>query len=122
MVDHLRLAAQFATPTTGKKFSLTGNSCLVDPGFGRWCGEATSKRRSNSVRRAPRPVYTFPMELDLDNKIFPLPNARRLIVERFGVRITDKNGRTILESGAKKEVCFDRSLSKADRRLLSGLK
>ena len=62
------------------------------------------------------------MELDLDNEIFRLPNARRLIVERFGVRITDKSGRTILESGAKKEVCFERSLNEADRRLLSDLK
>jgi len=62
------------------------------------------------------------MEFELSNKIFPLPNAKRLIVEQFGVRIVDKSGRTVLESGRRKEVCFDRSLSDADRRLLSDLK
>lgn len=62
------------------------------------------------------------MAFELDNKIFPLPNARRLLVEPFGVRILDKSGRTRLESGRKKEACFDRSLSEADRRLLSDLK
>ena len=66
--------------------------------------------------------YTFRMELGLNNKIFRLPNARRMVVEPFGVRITDKEGNTILESGRRREVCFDRSLSEADRRLLSDLK
>jgi hypothetical protein len=62
------------------------------------------------------------MDSELSNSIYRLPNARRMIVERFGVRITDKNGNTILESGSKKEACFERSLSEADRRLLSELK
>jgi len=62
------------------------------------------------------------MDCELNNKIFRLPNARRMIVEQFGVRITDKSGNTILESGSKRETCFDRSLSEADRRLLSDLK
>jgi hypothetical protein len=62
------------------------------------------------------------MEFELDNKIFRLPNARRMIVEQSGVRITDKNGKLILESGRRREVCFDRSLSEDDRRLLSDLK
>lgn len=62
------------------------------------------------------------MDCELNNKIFRLPNARRMIVEQFGVRITDKSGNTILESGSKREACFDRSLSEADRRLLSDLK
>ena len=62
------------------------------------------------------------MGFELSNKIFRLPNARRMVVEAFGVRITDKSGNTILESGSKKETCFDRSLSDADRRLLSDLK
>jgi hypothetical protein len=62
------------------------------------------------------------MGFELSNKIFRLPNARRMIVEQSGVRITDKNGNTILESGSRKEACFDRSLSDADRRLLSELK
>ena len=62
------------------------------------------------------------MESELSNKIFPLPNAKRLIVEQFGVRIVDKQGNTVLESGSRKEVCFDRSLSEADRRLLAELK
>jgi hypothetical protein len=62
------------------------------------------------------------MGFELSNKIFRLPNARRMIVEPSGVRITDKSGNTILESGSKKEACFDRSLSEADRRLLSDLK
>ena len=66
--------------------------------------------------------YTFRMELGLNNKIFRLPNARRMIVEPFGVRITDKAGNTILESGRRRELCFDRSLSEDDRRLLSELK
>ena len=62
------------------------------------------------------------MDCELNNKTFRLPNARRMIVEQFGVRITDKSGNTILESGSKREACFDRSLSEADRRLLSDLK
>ncbi|MBV8114395.1 MAG: hypothetical protein JO300_06605 [Silvibacterium sp.] len=62
------------------------------------------------------------MGLDFPNQVFRLPNARRMIVEQFGVRITDKQGNTILESGRRKEVCFDRSLSDDDRRLLSDLK
>lgn len=62
------------------------------------------------------------MELGLNNKIFRLPNARRMVIEPFGVRITDKEGNTILESGRRREVWFDRSLSEADRRLLSDLK
>jgi len=62
------------------------------------------------------------MGFELSNKIFRLPNARRMVVEPFGVRITDKSGNTILESGSKKEACFDRALSDADRRLLSELK
>jgi hypothetical protein len=43
-------------------------------------------------------------------------------VERFGVRITDKDGKTILESGRRKEKCFESALSEDDRRLLSELK
>ena len=39
------------------------------------------------------------MGLSFPNQIFRLPNARRMIVEQFGVRITDKQGNTILESG-----------------------
>jgi len=62
------------------------------------------------------------MGLGFPNQIFRLPNARRMIVEQFGVRITDKQGNTILESGRPKEVCFERSLSDEDRRLLSELK
>jgi hypothetical protein len=62
------------------------------------------------------------MELDLNNKTFPLPNARRMVVEQFGVRITDKNGKTMLESSSRREVCFNRSLNKDDRRLLSEMK
>ena len=62
------------------------------------------------------------MGLSFPNQVFRLPNARRMIVEQFGVRITDKQGNTILESGRKKEACFDRSLSDEDRRLLSDLK
>jgi len=62
------------------------------------------------------------MGLGFPNQVFRLPNARRMIVEQFGVRITDKEGNTILESGRKPEVLFDRSLSDEDRRLLSDLK
>jgi hypothetical protein len=62
------------------------------------------------------------MELGLSNKVFRLPNARRMVVEKFGVRITDKNGTTILESSRRKEACFDHSLSEADRRMLAELK
>lgn len=62
------------------------------------------------------------MGLDFPNQVFRLPNARRMIVERFGVRITDKQGNTILESGQKREITFDRSLNDDDRRLLSDLK
>jgi len=62
------------------------------------------------------------MGFELSNKVFRLPNARRMVVEPFGVRITDKRGNTILESGSKRETRFDRSLSDADRRLLSELK
>jgi hypothetical protein len=65
---------------------------------------------------------TFAMGLDFPNQVFRLPNARRMIVERFGVRITDKQGNTILESGQKREITFDRSLNDDDRRLLSDLK
>src|ERR1700757_5311414 len=63
-------------------------------------------------------AYTSAMGLSFPNQVFRLPNARRMIVEQFGVRITDKQGNTILESGPRKEVCFDRSLSDDDRRLL----
>lgn len=62
------------------------------------------------------------MKFELTGKIFPLPNGKRMQVELFGVRIIDKCGNTILESSSKKEVWFDRSLNKADRRLLSGMK
>jgi hypothetical protein len=62
------------------------------------------------------------MGLGFPNQVFRLPNARRMIVEQFGVRITDKDGNTLLESGRKREICFDRSLSEEDRRLLSDLK
>lgn len=62
------------------------------------------------------------MGLDFPNQVFRLPNARRMIVERFGVRITDKQGNTILESRQKRELTFDRSLNDDDRRLLSDLK
>jgi hypothetical protein len=62
------------------------------------------------------------MGLGFPNQVFRLPNARRMIVEQFGVRITDKQGNIILESGRKKEVCFDRSLSDEDRRLLADFK
>jgi hypothetical protein len=62
------------------------------------------------------------MGLGFPNQVFRLPNARRMIVEQFGVRITDKDGNTLLESGRKREICFDRSLSDEDRRLLSDLK
>jgi hypothetical protein len=62
------------------------------------------------------------MGLDFPNQVFRLPNARRMIVERFGVRITDKDGKTILESGRRKEKCFESALSEDDRRLLSELK
>ena len=68
------------------------------------------------------PAYTSAMGLGFPNQVFRLPNARRMIVEQFGVRITDKEGNTILESGRKPEVLFDRSLSDEDRRLLSDLK
>jgi hypothetical protein len=74
-------------------------------------------------RVTPAAAYTTSaMGLDFPNQVFRLPNARRMIVEQFGVRITDKQGNTILESGRKKEVCFDRSLSDEDRRLLADLK
>ena len=62
------------------------------------------------------------MGLSFPNQVFRLPNARRMIVGQFGVCITDKQGNTILESGRKKEACFERSLSEDDRRLLSDLK
>jgi hypothetical protein len=62
------------------------------------------------------------MGLAFPNQVFRLPNARRMIVEQFGVRIIDKQGNTILESGPRKEIRFDRSLSEEDRRLLSDLK
>ena len=62
------------------------------------------------------------MGLAFPNQVFRLPNARRMIVEQFGVRITDKQGNTILESGASKEACFERALSDEDRRLMSELK
>jgi hypothetical protein len=62
------------------------------------------------------------MGLGFPNQVFRLPNARRMIVEQFGVRITDKQGNTLLESGRKREACFDRALSDDDRRLLSDLK
>ena len=62
------------------------------------------------------------MGLGFPNQVFRLPNARRMIVEQFGVRITDKQGNTLLESGRKREDCFDRALSEDDRRLLSDLK
>jgi|SRR5271170_5480353 hypothetical protein len=84
--------------------------------------EATLRRWFAALLSEHFAVYTSLMAFELDNKIFPLPNARRLLVEPFGVRIMDKSGRTRLESGPKKETCFDRSLSEADRRLLSELK
>jgi len=62
------------------------------------------------------------MKFELSNSIFPLPNARRLLVEPSGVRVIDKSGNTILESSSRKEAWFDRSLNEADRRLLSELK
>jgi hypothetical protein len=62
------------------------------------------------------------MDSDLNNKVFPLPNGKRMRVEMFGVRILDKYGNTVLESSSKKESWFDRSLSRADRRLLSEMK
>jgi hypothetical protein len=75
------------------------------------------------ARSTPPPAaYTSAMGLGFPNQVFRLPNARRMIVEQFGVRITDKDGNTLLESGRKREICFDRSLSDEDRRLLSDLK
>ena len=62
------------------------------------------------------------MEVGRTTRIFPLPNAKRLLVEPFGVRIVDKSGNTVLEAGCQKEIWFDRSLSDDDRRLLSDLK
>jgi hypothetical protein len=61
------------------------------------------------------------MGFEFSNRVFVLPNAKRMLVEPSGIRIIDKNGNTILES-RKKEVWFDLSLTEADRRLLSGLK
>jgi hypothetical protein len=59
--------------------------------------------------------------LESSNTIFKLPNAKRMLIEPSGIRITDKNGNTILEY-PKKEVWFDVSLNPEDRRLLSDLK
>jgi hypothetical protein len=61
------------------------------------------------------------MEPELSKRVFLLPNAKRMVVERFGIRITDKSGNVVLEY-PKMEVCFDASLSASDHRLLSGLK
>ena len=79
-------------------------------------------RREVGSRTVPGAAYTSAMGLSFPNQVFRLPNARRMIVGQFGVRITDKQGNTILESGRKKEACFERSLSEDDRRLLSELK
>jgi hypothetical protein len=65
--------------------------------------------------------YTFRMEVELSKRVFLLPNAKRMVVEPFGIRITDKSGNTIREY-PKREVWFDVSLNDADRRLLSWLK
>lgn len=61
------------------------------------------------------------MGFEFSNTVFILPNAKRLLVELSGVRITDKNGKTVLEA-RKKEAWFDHSLNEADRRLLADLK
>jgi hypothetical protein len=61
------------------------------------------------------------MGFEFSNTIFMLPNAKRLLVEPSGVRITDKNGKTVLEY-PRKEAWFDLTLNTADRRLLSDLK
>jgi hypothetical protein len=65
--------------------------------------------------------YTFFMRGEVSNAVFILPNAKRLLVEPSGVRITDKKGNTVLEY-PRKEVWFELSLDEADRRLLSELK
>jgi len=62
------------------------------------------------------------MEFEFSDKVFLLPNAKRLVVGLFGVRIIDKSGNTILESSGKKEAWFDRALNESDRRLLADLK
>jgi hypothetical protein len=80
------------------------------------------RRRSRSITLPPLRLILLAMGLGFPNQVFRLPNARRMIVEQFGVRIIDKQGNTILESGRKKELCFERSLSEDDRRLLSDLK
>jgi hypothetical protein len=61
------------------------------------------------------------MEFEFSNRIFLLPNAKRMLVGPSGVRIVDKSGNTIMESPSKDRQ-FDRSLTEADRRLLSELK
>ena len=66
-------------------------------------------------------LILFLVGLESSNTIFKLPNAKRMLIEPSGIRITDKNGRTILEY-PRKEVWFDISLNPADRRLLSDLK
>jgi hypothetical protein len=61
------------------------------------------------------------MEFEFSNRLFVLPNAKRMLVAVSGIRIMDKSGNTILES-PKKDIQFDRSLTDADRHLLSDLK
>ncbi len=61
------------------------------------------------------------MDFELTNRVFILPNAKRMVVEPSGIRITDKSGKTIREY-PRKEAGFDAALSEEDRRLLAQLK
>lgn len=61
------------------------------------------------------------MGLESSKTVFILPNAKRMLIEPSGIRITDKSGNTILEY-PRKETWFDLSLNESDYRLLSDLK